>query len=91
MLAETGTVCLFSAPMHQDLIDLLRRRESVIADHPWRDRDPAGHLEGLKDVSMGILAWMEQHEGELDPRLRHFLENASFAKALAFLEAKAGK
>lgn len=40
---------------------------------------------------MGILAWKEQHEGELDPRLRHFLENASFAKALAFLEAKAGK
>lgn len=77
--------------MHQDLIELLRRRESVIADHAWRDRDSAGHLEALKDVSMAIQAWKEEHDGSIDPRLEHFLGNASFAKALAFLQAKAAK
>lgn len=77
--------------MNQELIDLLRRREAIIADHTWRDRDPQDHLEGLMEVSMAIQAWKERHAADSDPRLRHFLENSSFAKALAFLEAKAAK
>lgn len=67
------------------LIQLLRRREAVIADHAWRDRDAAGHLEALMQVSEEITAWPETHPGRIDPRLRHFLANASFAKALAYL------
>ena len=77
--------------MHDDLIALLRRREAIIADHEWRDRDSAAHLEALKEVSMAIEAWRREHDGGLDPRLDHFLGNASFAKALAFLLAKSGK
>lgn len=69
-----------------DLIQLLRRREAVIADHPWRDRDPGGHLEALKRISEEITAWPAAQPGPLDPRLRHFLANASFAKALVHLE-----
>lgn len=71
--------------MHDSLIELLRRRESVIADHAWRDRDPASHLEALKQVSLEISAWTERHHHEIDAKLRHFLGNASFAKALDHL------
>lgn len=73
--------------MHAELIQLLRKRETIIADHAWRDRDSAGHLEALKDVSEAISDWSQQHQTEIDPKLRHFLGNASFAKALAHLES----
>jgi hypothetical protein len=76
--------------MHAELIQLLRRRESVIADHAWRDRDAAGHLEALKKVSEEISAWAASHGQAADPRLRHYLANASFSKALSHLEAQAG-
>lgn len=73
--------------MHDELIRLLRRREAVIADHAWRDRDAPGHLDALKNVSEEISGWTERHQAELDPRLRHFLANASFSKALEHLDA----
>lgn len=76
--------------MHAALIQLLRRRESIIADHAWRDRDAAGHLDALKCVSEEISAWAAAHPDAADPRLRHYLANASFAKALAHLEAAPG-
>ena len=72
--------------MHPELADLLRRRLSVIADHDWRDRDPAGHLEALKHVSEGLMAWTAENRPNLDAQLRHYLTNASFDKALAHLE-----
>ena len=68
------------------LADLLRRRESIIADHSWRDRDPADHLAALRQVSEEISAWAAENDATIDARLRHFLTNASFAKALAYLE-----
>ena len=74
-------------PSKTDLIDLLRRRESVIADHTWRDRDPADHLNALKTVSEAIASWANAHTNQLDPKLNHFLTNASYAKALAHLES----
>lgn len=70
------------------LADLLRRRESIIADHSWRDRDPADHLAALRQVSEEISEWAAENDATIDARLRHFLANASFAKALAHLEAK---
>jgi hypothetical protein len=73
--------------MHQALIDLLKRRESVIADHPWRDRDPAGHLDALREVSEAITAWHQANQNKIDPQLRHYLQKCSFAKALAHLES----
>lgn len=72
--------------MHTELIKLLRRREEVIADHAWRDRDAAGHLDALRQVSEAITAWAAAHSGRLDPRLRHFLQQASFSKARVYLE-----
>lgn len=72
-----------------ELIALLRRRLAIIADHPWRDRDAAGHLVALSAVSEEISAWTQAHRIELDTRLRHYLSNASYQKALAHLEALA--
>jgi hypothetical protein len=73
--------------MISKLIDLLRHRVSVIADHGWRDRDPAGHLDALKTVSEEISAWTAAHRTEVDAQLRHYLGNASYQKALDHLEA----
>jgi hypothetical protein len=77
--------------MNNTLIQLLHRRESVITDHPWRDRDPAGHLDALKQVSEEITAWAAANEAHIDARMRHYLANASFAKALAHLESEHGR
>ena len=68
-----------------ELLELLRHRETVIADHAWRDRDPGSHLDALRQVSMEISDWTTRHERQIDPRLRHFLTNASFAKAIQHL------
>jgi len=72
--------------MHPELIELLRRRESIIGDHAWRDRDATGHLDALKSVSEEISAWAAANQKVIDPKLRHYLANASFAKALAHLQ-----
>jgi hypothetical protein len=77
--------------MHAPLIALLRRRESVIADHAWRDRDPVGHLDALRSVSEAITAWARENDAAIDGKLRHFLANASLSKALAHAEAISGE
>ncbi len=76
--------------MNSELIALLRRRVTLIADHAWRDRDAAEHLEALKTVSEEISTWTAEHRSEVDARLRHYLGNASFAKALDHLEGRDG-
>lgn len=76
--------------MKSHLIELLQKREIIIADHAWRDRDAADHLQALKGVSEEISAWTEAHGAACDARLRHYLTNASFAKALAHLQAESG-
>lgn len=77
--------------MTAELTELLRRRIALIADHAWRDRDAASHLEALKDVSEEISAWTAAHRTSVDAQLRHYLANASYQKALAHLEALDGK
>ncbi|QTN31283.1 hypothetical protein HZ994_02715 [Akkermansiaceae bacterium] len=71
--------------MHVILRDLLNERIQVIADHSFRERDPAGHLDALKDVSEKITAYTETHAGEFDAKLRHYLTNSSYQKALEHL------
>jgi hypothetical protein len=77
--------------MTAELIELLRQRIAIIADHTWRDRDGEGHLQALKEVSEKITAWTAAHRSEVDPQLRHYLGNSSFQKALAHLEAGSGE
>jgi hypothetical protein len=71
--------------MHSYLQNLLKQRLAVIADHSFRDRDAAAHLEALKSVSEEIQAYTAEHLSELDGKLRHFLSNASYQKALDHL------
>ncbi|WP_193211235.1 hypothetical protein [Luteolibacter marinus] len=73
--------------LHPDLATLLQQRKETIADHAFRDRDPAAHLEELKSVSESITAWHEARRGTLPARLEHFLTGCSFDKALRFLES----
>jgi len=77
----------FLLSMFPELAALLRHRLAVIADHSWRDRDPTGHLNALIDVSQKITAWAETNRSQTDARLRHYLGNSSFDKALAHIEA----
>lgn len=74
-----------------ELAQLLRKRLEVISDHAFRDRDPDAHLNALKEVSESIVALHAtlRDDGQLTPRLEHFLANCSFDKALALIEERA--
>ena len=61
----------------------LRRRLDLIADHAFRDRDPVAHLAALRSASEVIDQLKPHFAG--DPRLNHFLEGASYSKALAWI------
>lgn len=73
-------------PILEDLLAALRERLSVVADHDWRDRDPAGHLEGLKAAASRLEALVSSLPASLDPGLRHYLERQSYTKAVDWLE-----
>lgn len=64
------------------LIELLERRLEIIGDAELREKDPERQLAQLQEVSEAISAFHSKHEGELSPRLNHFLGNCSFEKAL---------
>lgn len=68
------------------LIDLLRQRLGIIADHSLRTINPAEHLLALKTISEAIEEENVRLHAELPPRLRHFFDQSSYHKALAFLE-----
>ena len=79
-----------TSPYPSLLIDALRERETIIADHAWRDRDSDAHLEALIAVSNKITdlgqQWHNDPQHPLSARLNHFLEGCSYQNALAFLE-----
>ncbi|MBK8091368.1 MAG: hypothetical protein IPK32_05080 [Verrucomicrobiaceae bacterium] len=65
---------------------LLQQRLDLIADHAFRDRDAAAHLAALGQVSQEITAEHAARRAELPPRLNHYLTQASFSKALEFIQ-----
>ncbi len=67
------------------LREALRERRAVIADHAFRDRDPAAHLEALKGASERIQTLQAQLPAGVDPHFRHYLQQCSYDKALAWL------
>jgi len=73
--------------MHPELQTLLKQRLDIIDDHSFRDRDPAAHLEALKSVSETITTYTGAHQSEFDAKLRHYLANSSYQKALDHLSA----
>ena len=80
-----------SSPDLLSLAGALRERLAVIADHAHRDRDQAGHLKRLIEVSERIDALVSVlPAGDLDPQFRHYLERRSYDKALAWIEGAGG-
>ena len=79
-----------SNPSHakQLLANALRERLVVIADRELYAREPAAHLERLRSVSETITQLQIELRASIDPQLAHYLERASFDKALAHLEAE---
>lgn len=73
-------------PALESLRALLQERVNIIADHAFRDRDAAAHLAALQRVSMAIENEHERLKASLPARLNHFLTQASYQKALAFIE-----
>jgi len=60
---------------------------SIIADHDLRDRDPTTHLKKLQEASE-VIERCEKillSEKNVDPKLRHYLAQRSYDKALALL------
>jgi hypothetical protein len=74
----------------QTLAALLQKRIDLIGDHAFRDRDPAGHLAALREVSEALEATFRTVKPQLAPRLRHFMEQASYSKALEYLKQGSG-
>lgn len=75
-------------PEFSQLHQLLRQRLDTIADHAFRDRDPAGHLAELQRVSEALVAEHQRLKPQLPPRLNHFLVQSSLSKALDYLEGR---
>ncbi len=71
-----------------DLLEALRARLDVVADHALRDRDPATHLAKLKQAAVRLDALVAALPADCDPALRHYLERQSYTKALAWLEER---
>jgi hypothetical protein len=76
-----------SSPDFALLAEALRERLIVIADHAHRDRDAAGHLQRLIEVSGRIDRMIaDLSASKLDPQFLHYLERRSYDKALAWIE-----
>jgi hypothetical protein len=71
--------------LHKKLHAALKTRLDLVADHAFRDRDPAAHLTALKSAAARLDAEMIDLPPEIDPTLRHYLERQSYTKALAWL------
>ncbi len=70
-----------------ELATALRGRIAVIADRELYTRDPAAHLEKLKSVSERITQLGAALPRPLPGDFAHYLQRASYEKALAWLDA----
>lgn len=72
-------------PVKSQLAAALRERRAIIADEASR-RNTTAHMDRLKAVSERIDALGTQLAKPIDPQLAHYLQRASYDKALALLE-----
>jgi hypothetical protein len=73
------------------LATLLKQRLAIISDHAFRSRDAIAHLAALREVSESIASAFESLKPQLAPRLRHYMEQASYTKALEYIELHGDK
>lgn len=69
-----------------ELAAALRARLAVIADRELYARDPAAHLEQLKQASEQIEVAAAALPRPVNGELAHFLKGCSYQKALAWIE-----
>jgi hypothetical protein len=74
------------ASLHKSLHTAVKARLDIVADHAFRDRDAAAHLEALKAAAARLDALVSSLPANTDHTLRHYLERQSYTKALAWLE-----
>jgi hypothetical protein len=72
--------------LHKTLHAAVKARLDIVADHAFRDRDAAAHLEALKSAAATLDGLVASLPPDTDPNLRHYLERQSYTKALAWLE-----
>ena len=72
---------------YTELAVALRQRLAVIADREAYARDPEAHLESLKAASERITASAAKLPRPTSPELSHYLQRASYDKALAWLDS----
>jgi hypothetical protein len=70
---------------HADLHAAVKDRLDLVADHAFRDRDPAAHLAALKSAAARLDALVASLTPDTDPTLRHYFERQSYTKALDWL------
>jgi hypothetical protein len=71
-----------------DLQVLLTRRLEVIANKDLRESDPSAQLAQLQQASESIGKWHLCHRAKISARLNHFLDQASYQKALDYVAAE---
>lgn len=69
-----------------ELHHLLTHRLTVIGDKKMRDEQPEEQLRELQKVSEAITDWHRTHRSSVPARLNHYLTQASFQKALAWID-----
>ena len=75
--------------LHKNLKEAVQSRLDIVADHAFRDRDAAAHLEALKSAASHLESLVANLPSGTDPNLRHYLERQSYTKALAWLQDSA--
>ena len=73
------------------LFDAVQERLAVVADHELRDRDPAAHLQKLREAAEQLDRLVAALPKDCDPMLRHYLERQSYLKARDWLSAQVGR
>jgi hypothetical protein len=74
----------------EDLFAAVSQRLEIVANHELRDRDPAGHLDGLKSAAQRLDSLVANLPKEADPTLKHYLERQSYTKARDWLATALG-
>ncbi len=74
--------------MLEELAKALRKRLEIINDQTMREANAENHLRMLAEISGEIDSLSRILPQDVHPRLRHFLERASYSKALELLETE---
>ena len=71
---------------YKTLEEAVQCRLAIVADHAFRDRDSAAHLDALQSAAARLDELVAALPSDADPTLRHYLERQSYIKALAWLQ-----